>query len=502
MTARGRADTLTEMASFVLHGVLAALLAGAAPAPPLAAPGAPAAAAPVPTDLKAAIDKILAAPQLARATIGVVVIDTATGAVLYEHDADAPINPASNVKLVTTAAALALLGPEHRYVTRLEIAKDTRKGGVIAGDLFLRGGGDPALVTADLYELASLLYARGITQIDGAVVVDGTAFDRDELPPGYDQKSELAAYRALSGAASVNFNTFVVHVQPGSVGQPAVASIEPPAPSLRIRASIKTIAGARDQIKASRAATADGATEIVLTGTIGAKIDGLSLRYPVDDPSRYAGEVLVQVLADRGIKVASGVKIGAAPADASPIATHRSEPLAALIRGVNKLSNNFMAEQILKSLDLAAPATFAGAVARVRDHLTAHGITDVGIKLTNGSGLYDTNRLSARQIATLLHRVGQDFRIAPDFIASLPIMGVDGTLQTRLRGSPVARYVRAKTGTLNQASALSGYAGAEGKPPLAFAILIGDIDRGTVRAARLAQDQIAEELARAAAARG
>lgn len=503
VTPEAAPDTLPPMAPLVLRAALAALvgLGAARPAEPAAAPAAARTAAPA-TDLARTIDAILAAGALAKATIGVVVVDVATGAVLYEKGADLPVNPASNVKLVTTASALALLGPEHRYVTRLAVGKGTRKDGAIVGDIFLRGGGDPSLVTADLYELASDLKALGITRIDGGVVVDATAFDRDELPPGFDQKDEFAYYRTPGGAASVNFNTFVVHVRPGNaVGEAAVMAVDPPAPSLVVRSEVATVAGSRNRVTVTPEVGADGKRTLVMGGTIGEGAGPASYRYPIEDPSTYAGEVLRLVLGQRGIKVAKGVRIAATPKDAEVVATHRSEPLSVLIRGVNKLSNNFMAEQILKSLDPASPATFAGAIARVRGHLEGLGLATEGLSVTNGSGLYDTNRITARQLTQLLVRVHADFRIAADFLASLPIMGADGTLRDRLTDGAAARYVRAKTGTLNQASSLSGYAGTIGKPPLAFAILIGDIDRSKLRAARDAQNKIAEALVQEAAAR-
>ena len=498
------------MVLFALRAAAAAALVVAAPAPlrldALASAGSPPAGAPAAprASLAATLDGLLAAAKpLAKATIGVVVIDVASGEVVYERGADLPINPASNIKLVTTASALALLGPEHRYVTRLRVARGARQDGVIAGDLYLQGGGDPSLVSADLYQLAGELKALGITRVDGGVVVDATAFDRDELPPGFDQKDEFAYYRTPGGAASVNFNTYVVHVRPGAVGQAAAVVVDPPLPGLAVKSEVMTVAGRRDQVTATPASVTSGdlAAPLALGGTIGADAGPRSYRYPIADPSRYAGELLRAVLAQRGVTVAKGVRVEAAPRDAEVLATHRSEPLSVLIRGVNKLSNNFMAEQILKSLDPASPATFAGALARVREHLGGLGVASEGLRLTNGSGLYDTNRLTARQLVRLLVRVHEDFRIAADFLASLPIMGADGTLRERLVGSAAQRYVRAKTGTLNQASSLSGYAGAHGRPPLAFAVLVGDINRAKLRAARDLQNQIAAALAAEVAAR-
>lgn len=497
--------TLARMVS-ALSSVLAGLLALAAPRDPAATTPATTTTATAPSraELAATIDGFLAVKSLAKASIGVVVIDVATGEELYTHEPDAAINPASNTKVVTTAAALSILGPEHRFVTRLYTAKGARKGGTIDGDLYFKGGGDPWLVTADLYELAGDLRALGITKITGRVVVDSSAFDRDELPPAFDQKQEFAAYRAPSSATSVNFNTYVVWARPKDDGKTAELIIDPPTGLVTVQSAITLEPGRRNRVTVERGTPEKGILEaLTFAGTLGVDAGPVSYRYPVSDPSIYAGDVLRAVLEQRGIKVAKAtVATGAIPKGAEEVALHASQPLSVLCRGVNKLSNNFMAEQLLKSLDAAVdhPATFAGGLDRVRRFIEGLGIPIEGLRLGNGSGLYDANRITARQLARLLAAIYGDFRISADFLASLPILGADGTLRSRLSESPAARYVRAKTGTLDNASSLAGFAGTVGRPPLAFAVLIGDIDRGKLKAAREVQNQIAEHLAALAGA--
>jgi D-alanyl-D-alanine carboxypeptidase/D-alanyl-D-alanine-endopeptidase (penicillin-binding protein 4) len=480
--------------------------AATAAAPPPAAPTA-VAGDPValdPASLKLRIDAILAQKPLVGATIGVHAVDLGTGEVLYSRNPDIAQNPASNIKLVTTAAALALLGPEHRYVTRVYAGKKTLRGSTVEGDLYLRGGGDPALITADLYQLASDLRALGITKITGGLVLDTTLFDRDEFPPGFDQKEELVAYRSPGGALSVNFGTFVVLVRPGgSDGAATLAAVDPPVPSLKLENTATTAAGARARLGVAFEPAKEGhGLTIKLSGTIGVDAEPAEYRYPVSHPAEYTGEVFKLVLQQRGIKLGkSTVKLAAIPDDASRLAIVRSQPVSVLVRSVNKLSNNYMAEHILKTLDTATPQTYAGGLRRVHTWLTELGVATAGFSMTNGSGLYDTNRITAAQLTTLLVRVHRDFRIAGDFLASLAIAGADGTMRTRLQDSPAQRFVRAKTGTLDQVSALAGYAGAVGKPPIVFAILVSSLDKWKAGAVKQAQNDIAELLAAAAAAR-
>ncbi|MCX4242429.1 D-alanyl-D-alanine carboxypeptidase/D-alanyl-D-alanine endopeptidase [Paraliomyxa miuraensis] len=451
--------------------------------------------------LVAEIDAALAKRFLAEAQVGVSVVDLETGEVLYQRGDTVPLNPASNVKLVTTASALGLLGPAHRYATGLYHDDGALSGSTIKGDLYLRGSGDPSLVSADLYELVETLHARGIKRITGGIVVDATCFDRDELPPGFDQKQELASYRAPSGCMSVDFNTFEVHVRPAEgVGSPPFAGVVPPVEGITLGVEATTASGRRRSLFADY--EDDGpAIALRLRGTVGVGSSATTLRYPVVDPSTHAGQVLASLLRRGGIKVGrSRITTGKVPAKAPLVAAHASAPLSVLVRSVNKLSNNFMAEQILKTIDQdSSPATFDGALGRVRAHLAALGVPSEGLSLGNGSGLYDTNRISPAQLTALLSAVYADLRVRPDFLASLAIMGVDGTTRSRLRKSSRAGWIRAKTGTLDGVSALSGYAGAPDRDPIAFSILFNGLRRADTSQARAVQNEIVELLARHAA---
>lgn len=480
--------------------VAAAASLPGAPALALApAPADPTAAAPALSPgeaLVARLDLALANPVLAEAQVGVSVVDLETGQVLYQRGEALPLNPASNTKLVTTAAALGILGPSHRYSTALWREDGALSGTTIKGNVYLQGSGDPALVTADLYDLAATLRARGIKRV-GGIVVDTSAFDRDELPPGFDQKDELASYRAPSGATVVNFNTFEVHVRPGdTVGAAPFVGLQPAVDGIELTVKATTEAGRRRSLFMEY--EPDGSDlALELQGKVGVDSSPTSLRYPVADPSVYAGRVLAHALERQGIKVGKAkIGLGKPPKDAVFLVAHQSAPVSVLVRSINKLSNNFMAEQLLKTLDARpGPATFAGALARVRTHLEGLGVPTEGLVLGNGSGLYDNNRISAAQLTALLAAVFRDERIRPDFMASLAIMGVDGTTRSRLRGSSRAGWVRVKTGTLDGVSALSGYAGAPDRKPIVFSVIFNGMRKSDASQARALQNEIAELLA-------
>lgn len=451
--------------------------------------------------LSTAIDELLTAEFLEEAKVGIDVVDLQTGRSLYSRGAELPLNPASNQKLVTTAAALLQLGPDHRYGTVLYSDEGTLRGPLIKGSVFLRGSGDPSLVTEDLMAIAAELRIRGIRRITGGVIVDATAFDRDEFPPGFDQKDEMASYRAPSGALSVNFNTFVIRAQPGAaVGSPAQAGIDPPVPSIELVNEATTAKGHAQKLFAE-VVHDKGKVKVRLWGTIGLEATSGDYRYPVADPSRYAGEVMALALRRNGIKLGrSRIKHAEVPETAQALASHFSAPVSVLIRAVNKFSNNFMAEQILKTLALSeGPASFEAALRDVERTLGELGVPGETLRLTNGSGLYDTNRLTAKSLTTLLTAMVGDFRFSSDYLASLSIMGVDGTTRRRLDETPADGWVRVKTGTLDGISALSGIVGAPGRKPIVFSILFNDMKSWDKWRARKLQDAIVELLARHAA---
>ncbi len=457
----------------------------------------------VPQTFEGKLDLLLAEAELPpELQIGIHVVDLEDGSVVYSKNPDVPLNPASNAKLLTSAAALAILGPEHRYATRLWTDEDAVNDGVVTGDLYLQGSGDPSLVTGEIYELAGMLEAAGITRVKGSIVVDASRYDADGWPPGFTQKDEFASHRAPSGATSVNYNTYELFARPGkAIGDEPQLSMNPPVAHYVLDNEAETVAGKKNQLWV---AVDDKDDKVVITfkGKIGVEAPVGDWRFPVADPSRYAGELLALTLKQHGIKVGKGVKTGIVPKTAQLLATHRSEPLTDLIRAVNKHSNNFMAEAILRSFVCCKGTTAEGALEALRQYTRDIGMPQEGLVIGNGSGLYDNNRISPAQLTYLLRHVYGDFRYRDDFIASLAIMGVDGTTRSRLSDSDAAGWIRVKTGTLDGVSSLSGYAGAPGREPMVFVIMFNGLEAKHKLAARKVQDGIAALVRAEAVLRG
>jgi D-alanyl-D-alanine carboxypeptidase/D-alanyl-D-alanine-endopeptidase (penicillin-binding protein 4) len=480
----------------------AAVTPSAAPAPPPFAPP-PSNLAERPAWLKARLDAIFTSPALAGAKVSVMVLDAESGKPIYSRNEKSGLNAASNVKLVTSAAALALLGPEFRWKTAVlglapaEGGRAVNPAGELQGDLFLRASGDPTLTTQDLAELASELAAIGLRKVHGGLLVDASAFDSATVGPSYDEKDDSAAFRAPSSAASLNSNSVAVTITPGpSAGAAARVVLDPPSANLVLAGRVTTATKGPAAPIVQTSDAGNGQTRVTVSGRIRLGSEPRVVLRRIVHPDLFIGQTFRQLLQKRGIIIDKPVRVAAAPKDGlRTLATHDSPTLAVVVHELGKRSNNFVAEQVLRTLGaevMGRPGTWQKGLDAVARYLEGMGIPKASYTMRNGSGLYDSNRFSAEQIATVIRSAMRDFRISGEFLASLAVSGADGTLANRMAGSAAERYVRAKTGTLAKVSCLSGVAGAPGQKPLVFSLLMNDV-RSPVEARGL-QDQVTELL--------
>jgi len=449
------------------------------------------------TWLKASLDEVFSAPAFSRAKLGVLVAEADTGKPLYARGEKTALNAASNVKIVTSAAALALLGPDYRWKTTLSVSANGKSGAEIGGDLYLRGFGDPTLNTEDLASLAGDLWAEGIRRVKGTIVADETFFDGTHVGPAYEQKTDSTVSRAPSAALSLNGNLVSVTIVPGSkAGAVAKVLVEPPSAAFVIAGRVITTSSGPAPASVETAETEGGRTQITVSGRARAGSEPRVYRRRITNPPLYAAYTLKALLERRGITVAQSPRVGTAPAQGMRVlATDDSPPLGVVVHDLNKRSNNFTAEQVLRTMGaelVGRPGTWEKGLDAVGRYLATLGIRKGTYQMMNGSGLYDSNRFTPEQMVTVLRGAMRDFRISAEFMASLAIAGTDGTIGHRMAGTLAERFVRAKTGTLASASCLSGFAGSPGHPPLVFSILMNDV-AGTGDA-RLAQDRAAELL--------
>ncbi len=452
-----------------------------------ASPQAPIAATPqnvADPGLQAAVNSL--AMSIKDASVGVAIVDVASGRLLASYKEHDPLNPASNAKLYTAAAALSILHGDHRYETTIS---GSLKGGA-AGSLTLRGYGDPSLRSDDLASMAQDLHDQGMRRVDGDVFVEQSFYDDVTTPPAFDQKpTEWAAFRAPVSAVAVDENTVTLSVRPTVTGESAHAWFDPPG-FVDSEGTITTGDDGADKIVLMLAPNGRRLTAKI-SGGVGSNARIARQTARVDDPQLLAGYVLKAQLERVGIKVSGDPKLGSAKG--AVLARHASAPLSTLLYSLGKQSDNFYAEMIFKSLAGEAkgkPAKTLDSADLVQKLLAEASATDTGVVIKNGSGLYDANRVTAWSTVQLLRWAYRSPQIEPEYVAQLAIGGVDGTLHKRFRSVRDRRAIRAKTGTLDDTIALSGYVIAPaGKPTIAFSIFFNKV-AGKASGARVQADKL------------
>ncbi len=432
--------------------------------------------------------------------IGVSVLDANSGQSVFEYKSDARMAAASNAKIITTAAALDILGPEFQFRTEL-LAGKIDSNGVLKGDLYLRGRGNPAFDDRDMVQMVRSLKALGIVRISGGIVVDNSYFDTENFPQHYDeQPDESAGFRAPISATSYNFNAWTLIARPALAGD-GLARIEmiPPNGYIKVVNTLRTIPSGPTSIRL-KITPSPGRLLVEIGGNIQKQVWRRRFRKLAPNPTLFVGTGLQHALSRAGIAVRKkAIRAGITPPDARIVAVHQSAPLATMIRGMGKFSNNFVAELLFKVIGAEAkaqgtPATWKHAQEAVADFLSKVEIEAGSYRFDNGSGLFDSNQLSPKQLVRVLQYARNEARWGPDFFASLAIAGADGTLRKRFLESSAERRVRAKTGTLATVSALSGMAATNGNRPLLFSILLNGFAEPEVGMARALQDSIATQL--------
>jgi D-alanyl-D-alanine carboxypeptidase/D-alanyl-D-alanine-endopeptidase (penicillin-binding protein 4) len=405
---------------------------------------------------------------------------------LYRNRPARPRNPASNQKLLTAAAALWRLGPTFRAQTRIEGVIE--KGRVET--LVVRPSGDPSLGYPALATFAETIRLRGVDRVERVLIDDGY-FDDQILPPSFDQQpGETAAFRAAISAFAVNRNSYLVNIGPGrEVGEPARVRVLAD-DYVRIDNRTTTTAAGPPTPRIDHQLTADGHLAVRVDGKIPEQVRTLQYRRRVPDPKAYAASLLVRAFRKAGVKGALAVEYGRAPEPLPLIGSMASPPLGTLLDSVGKWSDNFTAEMLVKIMGAEAerPGTSARGVAVVREELEKHGIDTGGLVMVNGSGLFDGNQVAPRHITQTLVAAYRDPAVWPEYVAQLAVGGSDGTLQTRLQDLPRARMVRAKTGTLRDVIALSGYVLGDPERSVAFSFLANGIAGRQSQARDLADD--------------
>jgi D-alanyl-D-alanine carboxypeptidase/D-alanyl-D-alanine-endopeptidase (penicillin-binding protein 4) len=508
---RGRRLLAVVLASALGGACASGQAAAPAPRTPAAAPATgpprlgptrpPEALAAVSTPLARELDAIFASPILANAIVGAVVQSVDTGEILYRLNPDTLLIPASNVKIVTVAVAAERLGWNYRYETRLEVeAGASIEGGTLHGDLFVTGTGDPTInarsgdPAAALRELAAALRAAGIRRISGRLVGDDDAFEDERFGAGWAWDDFAFGYAAPVGALQFHENLVEVVVRPGAAeGEAASVELRPAESDLVALPAVTTApAGSDAELSLSRF---PGRPELVVRGRVPAGGKEEVRSAAVDNPTLFFVRALRRVLAEEGIEVAgeavdiddldgrgSGGPDRAAGQPAAPgeggraarrvLARHESPPLSEIAGTLMKASQNLYAETVFRTLSARpGPASVEASRAVVEATLRGWGLAPGQFVIADGSGLSRLNFLSTSAIARILRVMALDPRHAEAFAATLPVAGREGTLARRMRATLAEGNAAAKTGTLSNVRALSGYVRSRGGERLLFSIV-------------------------------
>lgn len=421
-------------------------------------------------------DGIAAAAQasgLPSDAIGLWAAPAGTTSPIIAHNANAPLNPASVMKLLTTHAALEQFGSSHAWQTRAYLLGPLN-GGVLEGDLAILASGDPFLTWDRLGEWLRDWRSRGLREIRGNIVVD-----RRLIPPPVNQAFDNAphrAYHAEPDAFLVNFGATSLRLTPGTVGQAAAVTPLTPATPLRIANRIRTTTGAcgnwRSALRADIQAEGRGLL-LTLNGTLATDCGERVMHLKAGEDLNWAASVIRAQWAELGGSWQGRLVEGEQADWVTPFSSWDSPPLGEILRDMNKWSNNVVARQIFLSLgnDGTAPLSTAKSIARLQAWMPTQGLDPKQWVLENGSGLSRNERSTAAQLGALLQAAWRSPRM-PEFLAAQPVLGRDGTLRNRLPDTPLAGRGYIKTGSLDGVRSAAGYLLDANGQWQAFALMI------------------------------
>ena len=416
---------------------------------------------------------------------GAMVVSLTRGDTLYAENAGEEMQPASTMKLFTSAIALERFGPNYQFST--DVLRDGPVGpdGTLNGNIYIRGDGDPALSgkflpggpSAPMNRLADLVAQQGIKHVTGSVLGDASGFDDQKIPEGWRTRYLQSSYAARVSALSLNENLIAVSVSPSAPGQPATVVLEPSTSAIPLVANVRTVAGGGARLGFRK--FGDGT--IQANGSIGTRAGTRKYVYIVEDPASFATGAFRNALIARGIRVDGGIQLGKAPPNAAKVASLRSPPLATMVAAMNRESINHYAELLFRDAARGPKRDIVGSVQTASSLLDEFFATKVGADTTrlvfaDGSGLSTLDRVTPRAQVQLLgyaHRASW----GPWLHSSLPVAGDSELLKRRMRNTPAEGNLHAKTGTTNDVIALAGYVTAVNGEVLAFSFLYNGRDR-------------------------
>jgi serine-type D-Ala-D-Ala carboxypeptidase/endopeptidase (penicillin-binding protein 4) len=412
----------------------------------------------------------MAANQVPASAASIVVQEVGARSALVSHNAQTAVNPASLMKLVTTFSALELLGAPFQWRTIIS-ANGNILNGVLEGNLYIKGSGDPKLVIENLWLLLRRVQAAGVREIRGDIVLDRSAFDVAELNTGAFDNDASRAYNVGADALLLNYKALSYRFIPNGNG--VAVSAEPKLAGMQLPATVKLSNADCGDWKSKLGADFSDPLAPRFAGSYADSCGEQVWNLGALTPQRYAQGLIAQLWSELGGKLTGQIKEGRVSAQARQIAEWTSPPLAEVIRDMNKYSNNVMARQLfltLSTMDTDKPANTASSEQIIKRWGASRGLLMPELVMENGSGLSRVERISAANLAKLL-QAAYASNVMPELMSSLPIAGQDGTMKRR-KDHVAAGSAHIKTGSLRDVRSMAGYVlGANGKRYVLVAII-------------------------------
>lgn len=399
--------------------------------------------------------------------VGIYVHEIGEDEPIFAVNADAPMNPASVMKLVTTFAGLEILGPAHTWKTEI-YANGRITDGVLHGDLVIKGYGDPKLNLENFWLLAHRLRKTGLYKITGDLILDHSYYDIPVDDPGAFDGQPYRTYNILPEALLINYRTSTLRLIPQAENNTVQVVVDPIPDSLSLSNHLKLTRGScgdwRNLLRTTVGASDNnGRLTVRLDGNYSINCGRQSYFLGLHDSSTYTRDLFQRLWTQLGGVFQGNVRVGHAPKGVSPIKTYESSSLIEIIRGINKFSNNIAARQLYLSLGSAdtsaprhSPLTLEKSDKVIKQWLASMRLYFPELVIENGSGLSRVERINANHMGQLLLAAFHS-PVMPELISSMPIAAVDGTMRNRLKGTRVSGLAHMKTGSLNEVRALAGY---------------------------------------------
>lgn len=409
--------------------------------------------------LPAPVQRILDIRKVPHDSLSIHVLDADSGeTVLRWHD-DVPRNPASTMKLLTTLVALDTLGPTYRWTTEVH-ALGELDAGHLKGDLLIKGHGDPFLVTERVWQMLRLVRQAGVHSIDGNLLIDDSYFEVADTDPAEFDHQPLRAYNVVPNALLMNFKVVRYWFEPDHERNAVRVWVDPPLENLRVENRLSLRHGYCGGYQRGITITANEAIDkMIFSGRFPNGCKSYAMDRTALSHNEFSYGMFMSVWRESGGEFRGGWMNAKAPEDVEPLVTFDSLPLAEIISRVNKNSNNVMARQILYTLSaevLGPPGTESGGRKVVEDWLAATGIEFRHLELDNGAGLSREARISASEFAALLEYAWHQ-PYMPEYLASMALSGLDGTLRRKFDDSELTGQAHLKTGSLDHVAAIAGY---------------------------------------------